>query len=444
MGWQRNLYLRAEDMKPTAMFRKKVHFFIVQKRLLPAQATVLVALSGGADSVALLRVLLDIGYRCQAAHCNFHLRGEESDRDEAFVRQLCSRLDVPLHVTAFDTHAVAAQEKISIEMAARQLRYAWFERLKDETGACAIAVAHHRDDSVETLLLNLVRGTGIAGLCGIRPVNGSVVRPLLCVSRSEILGYLASIGQDYVTDSTNLQDVFTRNKIRLDILPLLQDINPAASASIAATADRLADVEAVYRKAMHEACRRVEQEPGHISLTQLLAEISPQSVLFELLHDKGFNAAQLQDIWHSLSSTSGRLFRSDRYELLRDRDAFLLRPLHAAATCLPLLHSRFFVTTTAFEVPRRTDRAYLDADSLPSDHLMIRRWQSGDRFVPFGMNGFKRVRDYLRDHKFSRFQKEEQCVVCSGTEIVWLVGERTDNRFRVTPQTRRIVEIWWS
>ena len=188
------------------MFIRRVSQYIEEKHLLQPGDKVLVALSGGADSVALLRVLLRLGYVCEAAHCNFHLRGEESLRDEQFVRELAARLDVPLHVIHFDTNEYAASHGVSVEMAARELRYGWFGQLRRECGARVVAVAHHRDDSVETFLLNLVRGTGINGLQGIRPVNGEVVRPLLCVSRAEILEYLASLGQAYVTDSTNLQD----------------------------------------------------------------------------------------------------------------------------------------------------------------------------------------------------------------------------------------------
>lgn len=188
---------------------------------------VIIALSGGADSVALLCLLQTLGYNCEAAHCNFHLRGKESDRDEAFVCQLCAKRQVPLHIVHFNTVRTAEERHISIEMAARELRYEWFEEIRRKSGANVIAVAHHRDDSVETLLLNLIRGTGINGLRGIRPKNEHIVRPLLCLDRKEIINYLNRTGQDYVTDSTNLQDEYTRNKIRLNLLPMMQEINPS-------------------------------------------------------------------------------------------------------------------------------------------------------------------------------------------------------------------------
>lgn len=402
---------------------------------------VLVALSGGADSVALLRVLLQAGYTCVAAHCNFHLRGEESCRDEAFVRDLCGRLQVPLHVTHFDTEGYASAHGVSIEMAARELRYAWFEEVRTAEKARVVAVAHHRDDSVETFLLNLVRGTGINGLKGMMAVNGTVVRPLLEVSRKEILEYLQALGQDYVTDSTNLADEFTRNKLRLDVIPLLEEINPSVPEAISETARRLADVERVYRKAISEACARVTIGEGKYSIAGILSEVSPQAVLFELLHPYGFNASQLKDIGRSLETESGRRFYSDGYVLLRDRDSLLLRrkeELQAVKTFR--LCSSVMLRGAGFELPKDPQTAYLDADAVKGE-LTLRRWESGDRFVPFGMKGFKKVRDYLRDRKFSLFEKENQYVVCEGENIVWLVNERTDNRYRVTDNTRKILVL---
>lgn len=261
------------------MFIRKVSQFIEEKHLLGSGDKVLVALSGGADSVALLRVLLRLGYVCEAAHCNFHLRGEESVRDERFVRALAESLGVPLHVIHFDTNAYAASHNVSVEMAARELRYDWFAKLRQECGAKVVAVAHHRDDSVETFLLNLVRGTGINGLQGIRPVNGEVVRPLLCVSRAEILDYLSSLGQDYVTDSTNLQDEFVRNKLRLNVIPMLETINPSVSDTIAETARRLADVAQVYQEAIQAARKRVMPDGETIDIPVLCRESGAQNLL---------------------------------------------------------------------------------------------------------------------------------------------------------------------
>ncbi len=205
-----------------------IRLYIEKYRLLSEDRPVLVGLSGGADSVALLGVLVRLGYPCIALHCNFHLRGEESDRDEAFACEFAESLEVPFHKIDFDTISYAGERHLSIEMAARELRYAWFEEMRERLGGQATAVAHHRDDNVETVLMNLIRGTGIRGMSGIRPRNGFIVRPLLCVSREDILAWLADQGYAYMVDSTNLSDAYTRNFIRLNVLPLLEEINPSA------------------------------------------------------------------------------------------------------------------------------------------------------------------------------------------------------------------------
>ena len=228
----------------------KVERYIEKYHLLERGDKVLVALSGGADSVALLLALLKLGYSCEAIHCNFHLRDEESDRDEKFVEELCRIKGVLLHVVHFDTQHYAREHKISIEMAARELRYAVFEEYRCKREATAVAVAHHRDDNAETLLLNLIRGTGIRGLRGIQPKNGYIIRPLLCVGRSDIMEYLEWRGVGYVTDSTNLTSDYTRNKIRLEIIPRMAEINPSVGDSIDATAKRVSDAELVYRNAI--------------------------------------------------------------------------------------------------------------------------------------------------------------------------------------------------
>ena len=220
-----------------------IRLYIEKYRLLSEDRPVLVGLSGGADSVALLGVLVRLGYPCIALHCNFHLRGEESDRDEAFACEFAESLEVPFHKIDFDTISYAGERHLSIEMAARELRYAWFEEMRERLGGQATAVAHHRDDNVETVLMNLIRGTGIRGMSGIRPRNGFIVRPLLCVSREDILAWLADQGYAYMVDSTNLSDAYTRNFIRLNVLPLLEEINPSARNTIARSAEHLSAAE---------------------------------------------------------------------------------------------------------------------------------------------------------------------------------------------------------
>lgn len=419
--------------------KQKVAKYIAEKHLLSAQDKVLVALSGGADSVALLCLLQSLGYTCEAAHCNFHLRGEESDRDEAFVRRLCEERDTPLHVIHFDTAKEAAQRHISIEMAARELRYSWFEDIRQACGANAIAVAHHRDDSAETFLLNLLRGTGINGLQGIRPRNGYIIRPLLCLDRREITDYLTSIGQSYVTDSTNLEDDYLRNKIRLHLLPLMQEISPAAKENILKTAAHLADAALLYRQCIDEGRTKVCIDNGKaLDIAALLKEPAPATLLFEILHPLGFNESQTQDICQALRGQSGKCFQAGQWRVVKDRERLLIE--QDTENVPPALSLHTYPYTPDFAIPKDRQTACFDADKL-SRSLSLRPWKTGDMFVPFGMKGKKKVSDYLTDRKFSILQKERQWVLCCGDDIAWLVGERSDNRFRVDDHTRRITVI---
>lgn len=419
------------------MEKEKVARYIDRERLFMPADKVLVALSGGADSVALLCLLQALGYDCEAAHCNFHLRGEESDRDEAFVRRLCAERKVPLHTVHFDTRRVAGEKHISIEMAARELRYEWFGKVREESGAGVVAVAHHRDDSVETFLLNLIRGAGINGLRGIRPRNGYIVRPLLCLDRKEITGYLERIGQDYVTDSTNLQDEYTRNKIRLDLLPMMQAINPSVKESILAAAAHLEDASAIYKKGIEEGIKRVQTAQG-ICIDALMREPAPKTLLFEILYPLGFNAARIEDIYRALEGQPGKVFSSEKWCVVKDRGYLLVEARRKAVQ--PVLTMEEHALTPDFVIPRDKATACFDADKLLHP-LSLRLWRQGDSFVPFGMKGRKKVSDYMTDRKFSLLRKERQWVLCCGEDIIWLVGERADDRFRVDGNTRKVLVV---
>lgn len=419
------------------MNKQRIALYIDRNKLFSPKDKILVALSGGADSVALLRLLLALGYACEAAHCNFHLRGAESDRDETFVRRLCKELQIPLHVIHFETEREAEERHISIEMAARELRYAWFEKTRREYGITVVAVAHHQDDSVETLLLNLIRGTGINGLRGIQPKNGNIVRPLLCLNREEIIGYLQDIRQDYVTDSTNLQDEYTRNKIRLNLLPMMQEINPSVKESILKTAQHLNDAAVIYNKGIEEAKQRTLTEKG-INIEALQKEPTPETILFEILHPLGFNASQVKDIYRALEGQAGKVFSSTGWQVVKDRELLLISPIQKATK--PVLEMKEHVYTKDFIIPRDKNAACFDADKLLHP-LSLRLWQHGDTFVPFGMKGKKKVSDYLTDRKFSLPRKEQQWVLCCGDDIIWLIGERTDNRFKVDEKTKKALVI---
>lgn len=431
----------------------KVAKYIEEKRLLSEGDKVLVTLSGGADSVALLIILQKLGYACQAVHCNFHLRGKESLHDENFVRELCKRKNTPLHVVNFDTKEYAKEKGISIEMAAREQRYKAFEELRKETGSTAIAVAHHRDDNAETLLLNLTRGTGIRGLHGIQAKNGHIVRPLLCVDRDDILKYLKWRKESFVTDSTNLLPDFTRNKIRLQILPLLREINPSVVESLYNTAERLSEVEKIYTKGVDDGIKRVKKG-NIIDITLLKNEPSPQSLLHEILHPSGFNSSQINNIIEALDADSGRTFESNSHRVIKDRSTLIITAKEEEQSINTTLPDEGTIETPCGTITcetkphdgtieKRKEIATIDYDKVQHP-LTLRHARTGDRFAPFGMRGSKLVSDYLTDRKKSLIDKQRQLVVTDATgKIVWLVGERLAACGAVDGSTKSVMRIEW-
>jgi tRNA(Ile)-lysidine synthase len=445
--------------------KQKISDYISKHSLLSRDALHLVALSGGADSVALLRILRVLDYKIEAAHCNFHLRGAESDRDEAFVRQLCDYLGIKLHLIHFDTETYASVHQVSIEMAARELRYGYFRSLCKDIGAETVCVAHHRDDAVETFLMNLLRGSGIHGLTGIRPKNGQIVRPLLCVGRQDILDYLHSIGQDYLTDSTNLESIVLRNKLRLQVLPLLKQLNPKAVENIDKTANYLREAEKVYNAyfaadpdrgqvpVRNNPAQMADRylSPVRIPLDEILKQPSAECFLHEWLAPYGFNPSQIAQILDALTGESGREFLSATHTLLIDRSQLVLEPKQAEIKPLRIPEAgnyRFspeilfsVKLTDDISISKSEECATLDAANIQFP-LTVRQVASGDAFCPFGMEGRKLVSDFLTDRKISLLEKRRQLVITAANgDIIWLVGQRTDHRYRITASTRQVLSI---
>lgn len=425
--------------------------------LLSPDKSYLVALSGGADSVALLTLLKNQGYIVEAAHCNFHLRWEESDRDEEFCKNLCAKLNVPLHLAHFDTKTYAELHGVSIEMAARTLRYDYFFKLIDDLGLEGVCVAHHRDDSVETVLLNMVRGTGIEGLKGIVAENGKVFRPLINVSRWEIIEYLKRINQDFITDSSNLVDDVQRNKIRLNVIPELQKVNPSAVENIHKLSSRVQDALAILNKAIDEAKARVakENERGEmmIHIPSLLAEPGAETILWNLLKDKDFSSVQVEQIMQNIDVQSGREWTSTTHSLLIDRKTIIVqksdgetsREMKIPETGTYIFDNerkfRFAVVARDgdFQISKEANSICLDAEKVKFP-LTIRTVRNGDSFIPFGMTGRKLLSDFLTDKKFTIFEKRRQLVITNSEgEIIWVVGLRPDNRFRITDDTKKVL-----
>lgn len=432
--------------------KEQIQQYIIQHQLLSGEKPVVVGISGGADSVALLHILVSLGYKCIAAHCNFNLRGDESFRDEQFTIDFIKRLQVPLCKISFETNKYAQENRLSVEMAARELRYRWFEELLNTYDADAVAVAHHRDDSVETLLINLTRGSGITGLTGIKPKNGNVVRPLLCVSREDIYAYIENNGLEYVTDSSNSSDIYTRNFIRLKVIPLLEEINPSVKASLARTANHLYDASLIYNHSIEEA-RKVIIQNNRLSISALLSFPAPATILYEMLKPYGFSRTVCESIFTILEKDSGKIFYSSTHRLLKDRSDLLIDVLSGEESKaylinleddnvdLPVeLKPEIVVIKEDYQIEKDRKFAYFDFDKL-SFPLVLRHWQEGDWFVPFGMKGKKKISDYFSDKKFSLFDKEKTWLLCSGQDVIWIVGERTDNRYRIEKTTKRVLKL---
>ena len=486
-------------------FIKKIQDFIRKNQLLRSDGKYLVALSGGADSVALLLTLHELGYQIEACHCNFHLRGEESDRDELFCAHLCQQLDIPLHRIHFDTHTYAELHKESIELAARNLRYNYFEQLRKDVEADGICVAHHQDDSVETVLINLIRGTGLQGLTGISPKNGFILRPLLCIDRKAILEFLAEKNQEYVTDSTNLVDDVVRNKIRLNIIPMLKEINPAVCNNIAATAryvegalktldsyfaeslKNTKDIEGAKKKVstdfskddrnneneiFHDSSKddrnkkngncisetKVEDGSKKISKDWVLYQSSSEYALYYALSPFGFTGKIIQEILESIHNV-GKTWKSASHRLLIDRENLLVEKLsesHFKSVKMPESGNYVFCSADGKEQKIRVKVEERQEDFVPSKEkyvitldaekiafpLVLRQVQEGDVFHPFGMKGKKLVSDFLTDKKKNLFEKERQLILADASgKILWIVGERTSELCKIQDSTKAVLRI---
>lgn len=426
--------------------------YIAREIPLDPGGKVLVGLSGGADSVALTVILHKLGYKVCAANCNFALRGEEAERDTRFARYTAEKVGVPFISVKFDTLKYAEQNRVSVEMACRELRYAWFEKMRTENGCSHIAVAHHRDDSAETMMINLIRGTGIAGLTGISPVNGRIIRPLLALSRAEILEYLSATGFTYVTDSTNAETVYVRNKIRNKILPLMQEINPSVRESLVRTAENLRETEALYTYALTQAKSRIihkEADGIYISLEELKKWPSTKTLLYEFLKPYGYMASQIDDIAGGIEGTPGLKYYSPTHRLVRDRKYLIISPLEETGkktaadkpvSPADVLDIEYMDKPARFEIPKSRSTACFDASALP-EPIALRHWREGDRFVPFGMKGSQKLSDYFNNHKFSMLQKESALLLTAGDDIIWIVGERQSDKYKITPATTRMVKF---
>ena len=421
----------------------KVSAYINKHKLLNVNDLYIVALSGGADSVALLLLLKEGGFNVHAAHCNFLLRGSESDRDEAFCVDLCRQLGVELHRAHFATREYAEAHKVSVEMAARELRYNWFEQLRKDIGAVGICVAHHRDDSVETVLLNMIRGTGLRGLTGIQPRNGYVLRPLLCVSRDEIELFLAKRGQQYVTDSTNLETDVMRNKVRLQVLPLLRTLNPAVSDNIQRMVENVAKAQIVLDSLLDNF-----KKHNTLELSELEKYGSSEYVIYEWLKNYGFNGTQARQV---LEAETGKIMSSSQgYDVLKDRERLIIERTLKPFNPMRIPEEGMYVLDEKMRLSLRKCAAYVSKKPFVATFdaqkvvfpLTVRRVEEGDWMIPFGMRGRKLLSDLMTDRKMTVFEKRRQLVVVDAQDvIVWAVGLRIADSVAVTETAQSVLEL---
>lgn len=435
----------------------QVRATIEREQLLPQHSHVYIALSGGTDSVALLRAMLALGYRIHALHCNFHLRGPESDADEAFCRRLTAELGIPLEVKHFDTIEYAQHNGISIEMAARDLRYTWFGECMSISGIPYLAVAHNADDQIETLLLNLSMGTGIRGLSGMpyRRDDG-IIRPLMDCSRSEIEAYLSELSQPYCTDRTNAETLYKRNYIRHHLIPAFEHLNPAFRQSASKTIAHLRGAEGLYLEAISKRIAEVHTERG-IDISKLLGLDDPEPILYELLGPLGFSSAQIHDIHAQLSRlASGARFFSSTHMLIRggeyleiiprtaDSDSHELQQIDISTDgTLPLelgtLQWQIIPRSEVKSLRLPKHQALFDYDSLTQHGtiLTLRGRAEGDRLYLYGMQGSKLLRRILIDGRYSHTDRQSMRLLCQGEDILWLVGQVTDRRYGIKEETQR-------
>ena len=435
--------------------------YIKKENLFATKDHLLVAVSGGADSTVLCKLLSAGGFNFSIAHCNFKLRGEESDRDEQFVKELSNQLGVTLFVKSFDTLSAAKNSKTSIEETARNLRYEWFQQLIEESKTIKspisfLLTAHHADDNVETVVMNFFRGTGIKGLRGIQSKQNNIVRPLLFAQRKEIEEYALANHVDYVTDSTNAGNDYTRNLFRNEILPLVEKVYPEALSNISKNIERFKAIEYLYDESIKKIKDKLIEKKGneiHISVLKLLKTKPLQTVLYEIIKDAGFTAQQVNEVEKLLQSDSGKFIKSSSHIILINRKWLIISPLSPSKEITNIIVEKgeksvcFGEATLHLASSEAPDKFIAEASTVYIDStdltfpLLLRKWKAGDYFYPLGMTKKKKMSRFFIDLKLSLLQKEKCWVLESNKKIVWVVGYRIDERFKITSTSKQILKL---
>jgi tRNA(Ile)-lysidine synthase len=436
------------------------NIYIHKQRLFDTNSRLLVAVSGGKDSMALCSLLKSAGYtNYSIAHCNFTLRGKEADSDETFVKDYCKRNNIPCFYIKFNTHAYAKSKGISIQMAARELRYNWFYELMNEHDFEYLLTAHHANDNIETFFINLLRGSGINGLKAILPKQGKLIRPLLFATRAEIDTYVKEHKIAFREDSSNKEDKYLRNHLRLHIIPAFKKLNPSFEETLTDEIEVLRQTNLILTKEVEKQRKKLLTTDGNVlklSIDKLSKTTASKLILFELIKDFGFNSSQAKDVYNALQAQSGKAFTSDTHTLIKDRDFLLIKEKEGANDA-----SEFYIKEGDKEIKQpiklrisfikgniksistkdfSSDKAFIDADKITFP-LTLNKWKQGDKFIPLGMKGFKKLSDFFTAEKATLFDKQNQWVLRCQSDIVWLVGKRVDDRFKVSTSTKNICVI---
>lgn len=431
-------------------FLRHIH----QQHLFTKNDRLLLAVSGGVDSVVLGQLCKLAGFDFGVAHCNFQLRGNASNTDEDFVKELAENWAVPFYSIRFNTSEFAAANRLSVQEAARELRYEWFTEVKKREGFDYVLTAHHANDDIETLLMNFFRGTGMNGLTGIREKNNAVLRPLLFAKRTELEQFLNGQSLSFVQDASNLKDDYTRNFIRNRLLPQVAAVYPEVEQNLIHNLHRFREINALYQQSVAQYRKKLVTPKGaeqHIPVLLLLKTAAPLTVLFEILKDYGFSAGQIPEVFALTGSDPGRFIASATYRVIRDRKHLIIAPLASAERSRILIEhpGTFFFDegTLSLRLAKKTGAipatpatAWLDARHIRYP-LILRLWKAGDYFYPLGMTKKKKVARFLIDQKLTATQKETTWVLEMEQKIIWIVGHRIDHRFRVTETTQQILEI---
>lgn len=421
------------------------------------KAKLLVATSGGVDSMAASYILNKLGFQIVLAHCNFKLRTTDSDKDEFFVKDWAQKNNITCYTSSFETAQYAKNKKISIQLAARALRYQWFDDLLAQENYDYIITAHHANDNLETVLLNLTRGTGFKGLLGIPEQNDKIIRPLLPFSRETILAFAIKNKITWREDKSNASDKYSRNKIRHQIIPVLQELNPNVIETFTNSQNHIKGIENILNDRLEVVKKEVVMQTSKSTLSFDIAKISrlsnPKAYLFELLKDYGFSA--WDDVVDLLTAQSGKQVFSKTHRLLKDRELLLLSALKSEnelsksyiidnleiGLSLEGLNLSFEdVSKTDFNINTNKECVFIDKEKIKGS-LKVRKWQKGDYFYPFGMQNKKKISSFFKDQKMSLLEKENTWLLCSDNNIVWIIGRRLDNRFRISENTKKILKI---